>query len=171
MKTRKTSILLLLAAVFGLVFAAPVAALGAGETPVSARETRALLLAPATSSVTATFVAGTLPAPLLIAQVETSDSGTPASGSLDSDSTAPWYMNGTLWTALIAFVAGAFAIWQNKEKRTAEKVSQTLVLAIEQASKIPEVVEEEKKIKAKIKEVTTKNGVEPIVNKLIDLLT
>lgn len=84
---------------------------------------------------------------------------------------SPWYFSGALWSAVIAVAAGALAIWQNKEKRTAQKVSETLVLAIEEASKIPAVAAKEGQIKAKIKEVTTKNGVEPVVNKLVELLT
>jgi hypothetical protein len=83
----------------------------------------------------------------------------------------PWYLSADLIAAVIALATSALAIWQNKEKRTAQKVSETLVVAIEQASRIPAVAEKENELKAKIKEVTTKAGVEPVVNKLVKLLT
>jgi hypothetical protein len=94
-----------------------------------------------------------------------------ADAASGSAAAAPWYLSTDIIAAVIALATGALAIWQNKEKRTAQKVSETLVVAIEQASKIPAVAEKERELKAKIKEVTTKAGVEPVVNKLVNLLT
>ncbi|MDR2673892.1 MAG: hypothetical protein LBC18_03245 [Opitutaceae bacterium] len=84
---------------------------------------------------------------------------------------APGWLSTGLVSAVIALITGALAIWQNAEKKTAQKVSETLVLAIEQASQIPAVAEHEKKIKEKIQEVNERYHVEPLVNALVKKLT
>lgn len=83
----------------------------------------------------------------------------------------PWYFSSELLAGAIAFFSGIIAIWKNEQKKTAQKVSETLVLAIEEASKIPAVAEKEKAIKAKVQEVTQKYNVEPVVKKLVEKLT
>jgi hypothetical protein len=107
----------------------------------------------------AALLCGVLCAPLLQAAGET---GAAAS---------PWYLSAGFFSAVIALFTGALAIWQNAEKRTAQKVSETLVLAIEEASKIPAIAEKEKVIKEKIREVNERYHVEPVVAALVRRLT
>lgn len=108
------------------------------------------------------------PTPLLLAQVDTS--GTTAT-TAPADAAAPWYLNGAMWLALITAALGIAAVWQNKEKRTADKINETLVLGIEAASRIPEVQAYEKKIKQQIQTQAQKAGVQPALDKIVQLLT
>jgi ABC-type nickel/cobalt efflux system permease component RcnA len=88
----------------------------------------------------------------------------------DGDATPLWLSPG-FYSALIALATGMIAIWQNAAKKTAQKVSETLVLAIEEASKIPAVADKEKEIKKKIQEVNERYHIEPVVKKLVEKLT
>jgi hypothetical protein len=93
-----------------------------------------------------------------------------AAGALSADTT-PWYLSAGFFSSVIAFVTSVLAIWQGAGKKTAQKVSETLVVAIEEASKIPAVAEHEEKIKAKIREVNERYHIEPVVNALVKKLT
>lgn len=96
-----------------------------------------------------------------------------AADATDAAMTAPtpWYLSTEAFAALFSLVAGTVAVWQNKQKTTAEKVSASLVVAIEAASKIPQVAEHEKAIKAKLNEKLTKSGAQPVVERLLRGLT
>ncbi len=85
--------------------------------------------------------------------------------------TAPWWSGAEVISAVIALATGLIAVWQHKEKKTAQKVSESLVLAIEAATKIPAVADKEKAIKAKIRETVTDLGVQPVVHRLVKDLT
>jgi hypothetical protein len=84
---------------------------------------------------------------------------------------APWWSGPEALSAVFALVTGLFAVWTHKEKRTAQRVSESLILGIEAASKIPAVAEKERAFKAKIKEVTRDYGVGPVVAALVSRLT
>ena len=141
MKTKLAT--LLLTAILAIAIAAPVAAPAAATAP-----------APDITLATAT------PAPLLLAQA---DAPAPAA--------TPWYLNGVTWLALISAALGAVAAWQNKDKTRAEKINATLILGIEAASKIPEVERYEKMIKGRIKQEAARAGVQPALDKLVQILT
>lgn len=79
---------------------------------------------------------------------------------------------------VIAAVTSLYGIWAHKEKNaavkektTAQKVSETLVVAIEAASKIPAVQEKEKEIKKLISDKAKEAGVEPVLNLLVKRFT
>jgi hypothetical protein len=94
-----------------------------------------------------------------------------AQAAADTAATVPWYLNGNVWFGLVSGLLAITTIWQNKEKAKSRKIAETLVVAIEAASKIPEVAEAEQKLKAKIQEKAVAAGVEPALNKLVKLLT
>ncbi|MDR1279329.1 MAG: hypothetical protein LBK99_00715 [Opitutaceae bacterium] len=93
---------------------------------------------------------------------------TPAATAADA---TPWYLSPSLFSSVIALLTGAIAIWKNQQASTAQKVSASLVMAIEEASKIPAVADQEKKIKAKVQEVTERYDVGPVVAALVKKLT
>ncbi|MFA6962428.1 MAG: hypothetical protein WC205_16860 [Opitutaceae bacterium] len=85
--------------------------------------------------------------------------------------TTPWYADGAVIGAVIAAVTSLLAIWQHGEKKTAQKVSESLVVAIESATKIPAVAAQEKAIKAKIKSVAEDYGVQPLLDRIVQDVT
>lgn len=84
---------------------------------------------------------------------------------------APWWSGAEAISAVIALCTGLIAVWQRNEKKTAQKVNESLVIAIEAATKIPAVAAQEKAIKAKIRTVTDDLGVAPLVHRLVKDLT
>jgi uncharacterized membrane protein len=86
-------------------------------------------------------------------------------------STTPWYLSTSFIAAAVAAIPSLIAIWQNKSKKAAQKLNETLVKGIELATTIPEVVAAEKKVKDKIKETAEKYGVEPLLHRLVKDLT
>lgn len=84
---------------------------------------------------------------------------------------APFYASGEFWTGLFGLVAGIVAIWRNQAASTSRKVNETLVLAIEEATKLPGVVEAEQRIKQLIRDRATDYGVQPILHRIVKDLT
>lgn len=84
---------------------------------------------------------------------------------------APWWSGPEAISAIIALATGLFAVWQHKEKKTAQKVSESLVIAIEAATKIPAVAAQEKLIKSKIKGIAEDYGVGPVLHRLVKDVT
>lgn len=83
----------------------------------------------------------------------------------------PWYADGAFIGGIIAAFTSIVAIWQNKGKKTAQKVSESLVQAIEVATRIPAVAEKEKEIKRSINATVTKLGVQPLVHRIVKDVT
>ncbi|MES2696913.1 MAG: hypothetical protein V4773_25835 [Verrucomicrobiota bacterium] len=83
----------------------------------------------------------------------------------------PFYSSSEFWSAIIAAIGGLIAIWKNSQASTSKKVNESLVLAIEEATKIPEVAAFEQRIKGKIRETATKAGVQPVLHRLVKDLT
>jgi hypothetical protein len=117
-----------------------------------------------------TALSSQLPIPFL-AQVIPSESSQLSAPGSQLPAATPWYLSTEFFAAIFSTVAGIVAILQNKAKTTAEKVSASLVVAIEAASKIPQVAEHEKAIKAKLQEKLTKSGAQPVVAALLEHLT
>lgn len=122
--------------------------------------------------------AQTLPAAPVFANIV--DVTTPAPAAVDSPAATPApvvvtptpvWLSTEFFAALFAAAAGIVAIWQNKEKKTAQKVSASLVVAMEAASKIPVVAEHEKAIKAKLRQKLEASGAQPVVERLLKNLT
>ena len=88
-----------------------------------------------------------------------------------AQSATPWYFSGETIAAVIALFTGLVAIWQKGEATKAQKISRTLILGIESATKIPAVAEKQKAIKEEIQRVATKYEVEPVLNALVKQLT
>ncbi|HEY0966947.1 MAG TPA: hypothetical protein VGD88_06130 [Opitutaceae bacterium] len=84
---------------------------------------------------------------------------------------APWYFSGETIAAVIALFTGLVAIWQKGEATKAQKISRTLILGIESATKIPAVAAKQKEIKEEIQRVATRYEVEPVLNALVKQLT
>lgn len=79
---------------------------------------------------------------------------------------------------VIAAITSLYGIWAHKEKNAAvkektvaQKVSETLVVAIEAASKIPAVEAKEQEIKKLISDKAKEAGVEPVLNLLVKRFT
>ena len=123
--------------------------------------------ASADSSQHAALGAATAPTPLLLAQVTppAPDAKPPVVAS------TPWYADGTVIAGFIAFITSITAIWSHTEKRTAQKISESLVAGIEAATKIPAVAAQEKIIKARIQAVATDYGVQPLLDKIVQEVT
>ncbi len=77
----------------------------------------------------------------------------------------------TLVSIALALVSGLVAIWQNRKASTAQKVTESLVLGIEQATKLPQVQDAEKRIKGIIREKATELGVQPLLHRAVKDLT
>lgn len=84
---------------------------------------------------------------------------------------APWYSDGAVIGIIISSIMSLVAVWSHKSKKTAQKVSESLVIAIEAATKIPAVAEKEKLIKAKLRQEFEDIGVQPLVHRLVKDLT
>jgi hypothetical protein len=105
----------------------------------------------------------------LVAQIDA-----PAPSAPDKSITlpaTPWYADGAVIGAAIAAITSLLAIWSHKEKSKAQMVSESLVVAIEAASKIPQVAAQEKAIKAKLKSEFEALGVQPLVDRIVQDLT
>lgn len=83
----------------------------------------------------------------------------------------PFYTTTEFWTAIFALATGLVAVWRNNLLTQHQKVNQALVLSIEAASKIPEVVAAEEKFKTLISDKATQLGIEPLLNRLVKDLT
>ncbi len=79
--------------------------------------------------------------------------------------------NPELWMALITIISGAIAIWQNQGKRTSQKIIDSVVLGVDEFSKLDVGEKEAKKLKASIKQKALEYGVEKILNKAVKGLT
>ncbi len=77
----------------------------------------------------------------------------------------------TIVSIALALVSGLVAIWQNRKASTAQKVTESLVLGIEQATKLPQVQEAEKRIKGIIRDKATQLGVQPLLHRAVKDLT
>ncbi len=77
----------------------------------------------------------------------------------------------TLISIAIALVSGLIAIWQNKQASTARKITASIVLGVEQATKLPQVAAAEKQIKATIRQHAQDAGIQPLLDRLVQNLT
>ena len=98
-----------------------------------------------------------------------------APGAVDSAAKvtkpAPFYTDGAFIGAVVAGFMSLVAVWQNAKKNTAQKVAESLVQAIEIATKIPAVAEKEKAIKQSINRTVTDLGVQPLVHRIVKDVT
>ncbi len=77
----------------------------------------------------------------------------------------------TLVSIAIALITGLLAIWQKKEASTAKKITASIVLGVEQATKLPQVQEQERRIKGMIRAHAENLGVEPLLQRVVKDLT
>ncbi len=82
-----------------------------------------------------------------------------------------FYATGEFWSALFGLVAGIVAIWRNQTASAHQKVNESLVLAIEQVTKLPEVAAAEQRIKQAIQAKATALGVQPLLHRIVVDLT
>jgi len=78
---------------------------------------------------------------------------------------------GQILTAAVALISGLFGIWSHKQKKTAQKVAESLVVGIEAASRIPAIAEKEKQIKATIQRRAEAYGVQPVLHEIVKRVT
>jgi hypothetical protein len=83
----------------------------------------------------------------------------------------PFYATEAFWATVLAVVSGLFGIWKNRQASTHQKINESLVLGIEQATKIPEVVAFESRIKKTIQASATGYGVQPLLHRIVQDLT
>lgn len=102
----------------------------------------------------------------LSAQTATDAAAPVAPASVDDSSSTT-----TIISVIVAVVSGLVAIWQNKSASTAKKVTQSVILGIEHATKLPEVAAMEKRIKATIRQKATDLGVQPLLHTAVRDLT
>ena len=91
--------------------------------------------------------------------------------TLSSAAQPPFYSTSEFWAGLFAVVTGIVAIWKNNQASTGAKINETLILAIEQATKLPGVSEHEQRIKRLIQSKATELGVHPLLHRLVQDLT
>jgi hypothetical protein len=130
---------------------------------------------PAQAAPPATIELSTFTLPdggLFLAQID------PPSSDTSATVAAPFYTDGAFIGAVIAGIMSLVALWSHnekntaiKDKTTAQKVSESLVIAIETATKIPAFAEKEKAFKQAINEKVTKLGVQPLVHRLVKDVT
>lgn len=81
----------------------------------------------------------------------------------------------TNWGALVgialALVSGLAAIWQNQKATQSQKIAQSIILGVEQATRLPQVQEFEKKVKGTIAQKTRDLGIEKEVDALVQRVT
>jgi|GEM_PF-4886469 len=136
-----------------------------------------LLLAVFALAFSAFFVTG-------VVSAQAADSVSASDTAVISDpvqqvaASAPFYVSGEFWTSLFALVAGLTAIWKHKaanaaqkELTTAQKITQSVILGVEAATKIPEVAEYEKTVKRIIRNKAEELGVQPLLNRAVRDLT
>lgn len=87
-------------------------------------------------------------------------------------------LNGDVLMGLLTVISTLFGIWKHnaasasdKELTLSQKINQSLVLGIETASKIPEVIAAENKMKAIIQAKATEYGVQPALHRIVQDLT
>lgn len=88
----------------------------------------------------------------------------PAASATDTSMT-------TIVSLVLALVGGLVAIWKNSQASTAKKITQSLVLGVEQATQLPEVQHLEQKIKFTIREKAKDLGVQPLLHEVVKDLT
>lgn len=108
------------------------------------------------------FLLPTLP---LVAQTAPVDAAAAATATGDATSTT------TLVSIALAVIAGLVAIWKNAQASTAQKITQSIVLGVEQATKLPHVQAAEAEIKATIRRKAQELGVQPLLHEIVKDLT
>lgn len=78
---------------------------------------------------------------------------------------------GTLIAIALALVSGLAAIWQNQKATQSQKIAQSIILGVEQATRLPQVQEFEKKVKGTIAQKTRDLGIEKEVDALVQRVT
>lgn len=111
------------------------------------------------------------PAPLALQQLPLAQTAAATTNATSATAATPFYLNGELWSIVIAVVSGLVAVWKNAQANTHQKIAQSVILGVEQASKLPEVATYETKIKDTIRQVATDYGVQPILHDLVQQLT
>jgi hypothetical protein len=71
----------------------------------------------------------------------------------------------------LALVSGLAAIWQNGKATQNQKIAQSIILGVEQATKLPQVAEFEKRVKGTIAQKTRELGIEKEVDALVQRVT
>jgi len=103
--------------------------------------------------------------PVLFAQTE-APAPSPSAEAADSASNL-----GTLIAIALALVSGLAAIWQNQKATQSQKIAQSIILGVEQATRLPQVQEFEKKVKGTIAQKTRDLGIEKEVDALVQRVT
>lgn len=77
----------------------------------------------------------------------------------------------TIVSIALAVIGGLVAIWKNKQASTAQKITQSVILGVEQATKLPQVQALEKQIKGNIRAKAAELGVQPLLHAVVKDLT
>lgn len=77
----------------------------------------------------------------------------------------------TLLSIGLALATSLIAIWKNKQASTQRKIVESIVVGVEEATKLPQVREAEKRVKDTIRAKATELGVEPLLNRVVKDLT
>lgn len=107
---------------------------------------------------------------LLLAVVAT----TPALAQASAATPAPVADDSSLTTFVsigLALVTSLIAIWKNKQASTSRKIVESIVVGVEEATKLPQVRDAEKRVKDTIRAKATELGVEPLLNRVVKDLT
>jgi hypothetical protein len=83
----------------------------------------------------------------------------------------PFYATTEFWTALFGLISALVAICKNSALKDHQKVNQALVLTIEAASKLPEIVAAEQRFKGMIAAKAEQLGVQPLLDRIVQDLT
>lgn len=95
----------------------------------------------------------------------------PALNVIAAPAAVPFYASGEFWTGLFGVAASLVAIWRNGAATNARKINDTLVLGIEEVTKLPGVAEHEQRIKTYLREKATDLGVQPLLHRIVQDLT
>ena len=71
----------------------------------------------------------------------------------------------------ISLGAGILGIWQHGKKKNAEKVRDSIILAVEHAASLPQMRQTERVIKGAIYARAVIDGVQPMLKPVVDRLT
>jgi uncharacterized membrane protein len=77
----------------------------------------------------------------------------------------------TLVPTVVSFVLGLVALWQNKKKRTTQKILETVIMGVERAATLPPDVISGSKVKDVIRIQAVARGVQPILHDYVQRIT
>lgn len=79
--------------------------------------------------------------------------------------------NGELVSCVVAIISGLIAIWKHTEASTAQKVIKSVILGVEEATKLPEVQAVEQRVKQTIRQKSVDFGVQDTLHAAVNDLT